>query len=61
MTCISAPIFTVRPPDEIIIETTELTGSDNFEEVIDLEALASLQDPMKDALVELARAHGERL
>ena len=61
LTCISAPIFTVRPPDEIIIETTELTGSDNFEEVIDLEALASLQDPMKDALVELARAHGERL
>ena len=51
----------MRPPDEVIIETTELTGSDTFEEVIDLEGLATLQDPMKDSLVELARAHGERI
>jgi hypothetical protein len=61
LTCISAPIFTVRPPDEVIIETTEMTGSDNFEEVIDLEALATLGDPMKESLVELARAHGEQI
>ena len=61
LTCVSAPIFTVRPPDEVIIETTELTGSDKFEEVIDLEGLATLQDPMKDSLVELARAHGEQM
>lgn len=61
LTCVSAPIFTVRPPDEVIIETTELTGSDTFEEVIDLEGLATLRDPMKDSLVELARAHGEQL
>jgi len=61
LTCVSAPIFTVRPPDEVIIETTELTGSDAFEEVIDLEGLATLRDPMKDGLVELARAHGEQV
>ena len=61
LTCVSAPIFTVRPPDEVIIETTELTGSDAFEEVIDLEGLATLRDPMKDSLVELARAHGEQV
>jgi|SRR5579872_279083 len=61
LTCVSAPVFTVRPPDEVIIETTELTGSDAFEEVIDLESLAALKDPMKDSLVELARAHGERM
>ena len=61
LTCVSAPIFTVRPPDEVIIETTELTGSDAFEEVIDLEGLATLRDPMKDSLVELARAHGEQM
>jgi hypothetical protein len=61
LTCVSAPIFTVRPPDEVIIETTELTGSDAFEEVIDLEGLATLRDPMKDSLVELARSHGEQV
>ena len=61
LTCVSAPIFTVRPPDEVIIETTELTGSDAFEEVIDLDALATLRDPMKDALMEIAHAHGERV
>lgn len=61
LTCVSAPIFTVRPPDEVIIETTELTGSDKFEEVIDLDALSALTDPMKESLVDLARAHGEQI
>lgn len=61
LTCVSAPIFTVRPPDDVIIETTELTGSDAFEEVIDLEGLTTLRDPMKDSLVELARSHGEQV
>jgi len=45
----------------VIIETTELTGSDAFEEVIDLEGLTTLRDPMKDSLVELARSHGEQV
>ena len=61
LTYISAPIFTVRPPDEVIVETTELTGSDAFEEVIDLDALTALRDPFKDSLLELARTHGEHV
>ena len=58
---IGGPISTVRPPDEIIIETTEMTGSDGFEEVIDLKALAALRDPVREELVDLAKAHGEKV
>jgi hypothetical protein len=61
LTCISAPISTVRPPDDVIIETTELSGTDAFEEVINLEVLAALRDPLKDTLVELAKSHGEKI
>jgi hypothetical protein len=58
---ISAPVSTLRPPDQVIIDTTEMTGSDNFEEVMDLDALKNLRDPLRDSLVELARSHGEKV
>ncbi len=61
LTYISAPISTLRPPDDVIIETTELTGSDTFEEVIDLQALIELRDPLRDSLIQLARSHGEQI
>jgi hypothetical protein len=61
LVCISAPISTVRPPDDVIIETTELSGTDAFEEVINLEVLAALKDPLKETLVDLAKSHGEKI
>jgi hypothetical protein len=61
LTCLSGPISTVRPPDDVIVETTELSGSDTFEEVIDLDALRGLRDPLKESLLDLAREHGEKV
>jgi hypothetical protein len=59
--CISAPVSTIRPSDELIVESTEISGRDAFEEVVNLDDLRNLQDPLKTHLVEVARNHGEEL
>jgi hypothetical protein len=58
---ISSPLSTVRPSDDVIMKSAELSGMDAFEEVINLADLARINDPLKDQLIELARAHGERV
>jgi hypothetical protein len=61
ITCVSAPIATLRPADEVIIQSTELSGTDVFEEVVSLDDLAQLRDPLRDRLVELVRSHDRSL
>lgn len=51
---ISAPLPTMRPPDRVIIESTEISGTTQFEEVVDSGAIADLEDPIKKKLAELA-------
>jgi hypothetical protein len=58
---LSGPVGTVRPPDNVIIESTELSGTDAFEEVVSLEDVAKLRNPFKDQLEELIKAHGQNL
>ncbi len=58
---LSGPINTTRPPDNVIIESTELSGTDAFEEVINLEDVIKLRNPFKDQLEELVKAHGQTL
>lgn len=53
VTVVSAPVPTVRPSDARILESTELSGSDAFEEVVDAEALRGLHDPLKEKLLPL--------
>jgi len=59
--CLAGPISTLRPPDDVIIQSTELSGMDVFEEVVNLDALAQLRDPLRDRLVELVRSHDRSL
>ena len=61
ITFLSAPVSTIRPPDNVIIESTELSGADAFEEVINLEDVAKLRNPFKDQLEELVKAHNQIL
>lgn len=61
ITFLSAMLPTVRPPDEVIIESTEISGMDVFEEVVDLDELLRLRDPLREQLLELARTHGVEL
>ncbi|HMF57218.1 MAG TPA: hypothetical protein VK619_12825 [Pyrinomonadaceae bacterium] len=59
VTYISAAISTTRPPDEVIIESTEVSGMNVFEEVVETEDVARLRDPLKERLVELMKTYGE--
>jgi len=59
--CVAGPISTLRPPDDVIIQSTELSGMDVFEEVVNLDDLARLRDPLRDRLVELVRSHDKNL
>jgi hypothetical protein len=55
VTRIGLGIPTTRPSDAVIIESAELTGMDAFEEVVGMDDLTNLRDPLKDRLLALAR------
>ncbi len=61
LTNISACVSTIRPPDTVIIENTEISGQNAFEEIINLEDLRNLEDPLRSQLMELAGSHGADL
>jgi hypothetical protein len=58
LTCIYSAISTLRPPDEVIIESTEISGMDVFEEVVNLEDMKFLQNPLQMRLQELVQKYG---
>lgn len=58
ITCITSSIPTLRPPDDVIADAVEISGQDAFEEVVDVEAVANIQDPFKEQLVNLIKTHG---
>ena len=55
ITRIGIPVATTRPSDAVVIESAELTGMDAFEEVVDVEDLKRLGDPLKERLLDIAR------
>lgn len=61
ITCLASAISTNRPPDHVLIESTEFSGSDAFEEIVNPADIAALRDPLKEQLVEIANRHGENL
>jgi hypothetical protein len=57
MTRIAADIVTERPSDDVILESAEMTGMDAFEEVVRIQDLTQLRDPLKDRVLDIARQH----
>ena len=55
---ISAPIATVLPPDDVIVESTEISGSEVFEEVLDLGSVDLMRDPLKDQMSGILKGFG---
>jgi hypothetical protein len=55
LTRIGVGISTERPPDSVVVESAELTGMDAFEEVVNVEDIARLPDPLKERLLEIVR------
>ncbi|HDM78913.1 MAG TPA: hypothetical protein ENG51_21005 [Deltaproteobacteria bacterium] len=46
-----APVETFLPPDEFILQITQLSGVPAFQEIVDLEALQEMADPLKESLI----------
>ena len=57
LTYVSASISTVRPPDEVLIESTEVSGMNAFEEIVQLEDVEKLHDPLKEQLLAITKGH----
>ncbi len=60
VTFISSDVSTRLPDDSVIVESTEVSGSDAFEEVVNLDDIGALRNPLKDRLQKLLDDHGER-
>ncbi|HKV37686.1 MAG TPA: hypothetical protein VJX67_00625, partial [Blastocatellia bacterium] len=58
LTYISCCISTIRPPDSVIIESTEISGTDAFEEVVNIENVDQIRDPIREEVLELVKASG---
>ena len=58
ITQIDGAIPTILPPDDVIIESTEISGKPAFEELVNLDSIVNLVDPLKDRLIELIKAAG---
>jgi len=61
ITRISTDVSTIMPADNIVIESAELTGMDAFEEVVKMEDLSTLRDPLRERLMEIARQQAPEL
>jgi hypothetical protein len=52
---VSACVPSFRPSDELVLATTRLSGVPAFIELIDLDAIQRMQDPLKPRLEEMLR------
>ncbi|HEB49323.1 MAG TPA: hypothetical protein ENI89_01825 [Desulfobulbus sp.] len=49
---LSVPLKTFLPPDDFIVEVTQLSGIPAFQELIEKDAVSSIPDPLQEALQE---------
>lgn len=54
ITYIECPVSTIRPTNEVILQSTEISGTPAFEEVVSPDDIARIQDPFKELLVALS-------
>lgn len=54
--CIELAVGTELPPDDVILDSADLTGMDSFEEVIRPDDIAQLQDGVKERLLAIVAA-----
>jgi hypothetical protein len=61
ITYLASTLSTIRPPDDVIIESTEISGTPAFEEIVNLDDIAKMSNPFKQRLIELLKTQGEDL
>ena len=60
LTTLTAPFQSMRPPDNLIIKSTEMSGMSFFEEVVDVDAFAHVRDPLIQKVENLVAADQTR-
>src|SRR5215471_393722 len=58
---ISAPIATMRPPDNLVTIASGLAGGASFAEVLDLATVKNLQDPYCEEIATILKKHGQEI
>jgi len=58
---LSAPISTVRPPDNLVTVASGLAGGAAFAEILDLDSVRSLRDPFREEVTTILRNHGQEV
>ena len=58
---VSAPLSTIRPPDNLVTLASGLAGGASFAEVLKLGSVQNLKDPLKEQIREIFRSHGQEL
>jgi hypothetical protein len=61
VTSITSAVSTGLPADEVIIESTEISGRNVFEEIVNVDDVVKLRDPLRERLIELIKSHDEGL
>jgi hypothetical protein len=52
---ISCPVSTLLPSDDVIIQNTEISGIPSFEEIINIEDIRNMSDPLQQSLLSIAQ------
>jgi hypothetical protein len=58
LTTLTAPLRAMLPPDKWILESTEMSGMPLFEEVIDVNTVPQLQDPLAQKVASIMESMG---
>jgi hypothetical protein len=58
---VSAPFSTIRPPDNLVTIASGLAGGASFAEVVDLETVRNLRDPLRQEVAAIFRNYGQEI
>ena len=47
---LKSPLETFLPPDDFILQVTQLSGIPAFQEIVGLEAVENMPDPLRESL-----------
>jgi hypothetical protein len=58
---VSAPLSTIRPPDNLVTMASGLAGGAAFAEILDLNSVKTLRDPFRDEITAILGKHGQEV
>ncbi len=58
---VSAPFLTMRPSDNLVNVASGLAGGTSFAEVLAVDTVRNLRDPLREEIAAIFRGHGQEL